>query len=66
MFNNNLYNSKNSMNTINNSKLSYFYSKENNYSKKALLIIVNIFQIYLIVKVVILYIIQEHKVIRKI
>jgi hypothetical protein len=35
IFNNNLYNSKNSMNTINNSKLSYFYSKENNYSKKS-------------------------------
>ena len=35
MFNNNLYNSKNSINTINNSKLSYLYSKENIYSKKS-------------------------------
>jgi hypothetical protein len=35
MFNNNLYNSKNSINTINNSKLSYLYSKDNNYSKKS-------------------------------
>ena len=35
MYNNNLYNSKNSINTTNNSKLSYLYSKENIYSKKS-------------------------------
>ena len=35
MYNNNLYNSKNSINTNNNSKLSYLYSKDNNYSKKS-------------------------------
>ena len=35
IYNNNLYNSKNSINTMNNSKLSYLYSKENNYSKKS-------------------------------
>jgi hypothetical protein len=35
MSNNNLYNSKNSINTTNNSKLSYLHSKENIYSKKS-------------------------------
>ena len=35
LYNNNLYNSKNSINTINNSKLSFLNSKENNYSKKS-------------------------------
>ena len=35
LYNNNLYNSKNSLNTMNFSKLSYLHSKENNYSKKS-------------------------------